>query len=151
MLKQFIKLTWQDIEKNVSVLQDKLPQWLTAPIEEYICISVARGGLIPMGLLAYSMNIRRIETICAHSYEDMSQGSLNLENTLSKATCLHKNIIIIDDLSDTGKTFSGLKKNLPHALYACLYAKPLGAAQTDVYATLMPQDSWLVFPWDSSK
>ena len=52
------------------------------------------------------------------------------------------------ELVDTGNTFKIAREKLPKAHYACLYAKPQGAATCDTYITEVSQDTWIHFPWD---
>ena len=57
--------------------------------------------------------------------------------------------LIIDDLVDTGKTARVVRKMLPKAHFACVYAKPLGKPLVDSYITEVSQDTWIFFPWDT--
>ena len=55
--------------------------------------------------------------------------------------------LIVDDISDTGKTFNLLRPRFPRAAFVSVYAKRQGTAAVDVYVRDIP-DVWLVFPWD---
>ena len=55
--------------------------------------------------------------------------------------------LIIDDLSDSGRTFRILRGMFPKAKFVSVYAKPQGAGEVDIYAEQLP-DEWIVFPWD---
>ena len=57
-------------------------------------------------------------------------------------------IVVIDDLADTGATARAIRGLLPGAHLATLYAKPLGRATVDCFVTEFPQDCWVCFPWD---
>ncbi len=39
---------------------------------------------------------------------------------------------------------------LPRAHFACLYAKPAGKAVADTFVVEVPQDTWVLFPWDTA-
>ena len=56
--------------------------------------------------------------------------------------------LIIDDLVDTGKTAKVVRKMLPKAHFAAVYAKPEGRAYVDTFITEVSQDTWIYFPWD---
>ena len=57
-------------------------------------------------------------------------------------------VLIIDDLVDTGKTLEVVRKTMPKAHVATIYAKPMGRAQVDTFITEVSQDTWIFFPWD---
>ena len=56
--------------------------------------------------------------------------------------------LIIDDLVDTGDTARAVRKMLPKAHFATVYAKPAGRPLVDTYITEVSQDTWIFFPWD---
>lgn len=122
---------------------------LKAPIKDYAVLTVTRGGLIPAGLLAYKLGIRSFETVNVRSYLDKKRGNFEILNPINETIIHKKDVIIIDDLSDTGQTFEQLREFFPNAVTACLYAKPLGEKVTDVFARSIPQDTWITFPWDT--
>jgi xanthine phosphoribosyltransferase len=58
------------------------------------------------------------------------------------------NVLIVDDLVDTGRTARIVRELLPRAHFATVYAKPLGRALVDTFVTEVSQDTWIYFPWD---
>ncbi len=56
---------------------------------------------------------------------------------------------MVDDLVDTGATARLIRKLLPKACFATVYAKPAGKPMVDAYVTEVRQDTWILFPWDS--
>ena len=57
--------------------------------------------------------------------------------------------LIIDDLVDTGVTAQAVRKLLPKAHFATVYAKPAGRPLVDTFVTEVSQDTWILFPWDA--
>ena len=57
-------------------------------------------------------------------------------------------ILLIDDLVDTGNTARVIRKLLPKAYFATLYAKPMGRDVVDLCVKEFSQDKWIYFPWD---
>ena len=57
-------------------------------------------------------------------------------------------ILIVDDLVDTGKTASVVREMMPNAHFATVYAKPKGRPLVDTFMTEVSQDTWITFPWD---
>ena len=56
--------------------------------------------------------------------------------------------LIIDDLVDTGETAKELRRMMPKAHFATVYAKPAGRPLVDTFVTEVSQDTWIYFPWD---
>ena len=137
-----VYISWEDFHKHTKELLPTLQEKQFTKI-----IAVSRGGLIPAGILAYELNIRNVQTINISSYDDMtirSDKDIEIEATLEG---VDQHTLIIDDISDTGRTFNLLRKKYPNAYFASVYAKPQGKNSTDKYAVLF-QDQWVVFPWD---
>lgn len=112
-------------------------------------VAVTRGGLTPTSILSQFLEIKDIRTICLSSYHaDQSQGDLNIiyDPNLPQGG---EGYVFIDDLVDTGKTFELIRYLYPKSTLAVLYAKPQGMGAADVFAVAVPQDEWLVFPWES--
>ena len=51
---------------------------------------------------------------------------------------------------DSGDTARAVRAALPLAKFGCLYAKPAGRPYTDVFIAEVPQDTWILFPWDTA-
>ena len=59
-------------------------------------------------------------------------------------------VLIVDDLVDTGKTAGVVRGILPQAHFATVYAKPAGRPLVDTFVTEVSQDTWIYLPWDMS-
>lgn len=96
-------------------------------------IGVARGGMIPVTIVAHRLGLR-FQMLDLHSYTDKESGEMVVENQLK----LNKDKvnIIIDDIYDTGKTFEYINNHY----------------QIDkFYYVLDKRDrdyGWVVFPWE---
>jgi len=117
-------------------------------------VTITRGGLVPAAIIARELGIRTIETICIASYHDYKdQGDLMVLKGISPDLIeasggTGEGILVVDDLTDTGKTASKVRQILPKAHIATVYAKPKGVPMADTYVTEVSQDTWIYFPWD---
>jgi xanthine phosphoribosyltransferase len=109
-------------------------------------VAVTRGGLVPAAVIARELGIHYIDTVCITSYKFKKQGEMNI---LKKIDDSGEDLLIIDDLVDTGATAKVVKNMLPNAYFATVYAKPAGKPLVDLYVTEVSQDTWILFPWDS--
>jgi xanthine phosphoribosyltransferase len=122
------------------------------PFKAIVCVT--RGGLVPAAIVARELGLRLIETVCIASYHDYkSQGELVVLKEVATAVRAIGNgrgrgILVVDDLTDTGKTAQIVRDILPDAHYAAVYAKPQGAPLIDTFVTEVSQDTWIYFPWD---
>ncbi len=92
-----------------------------------------------------------IETVCIASYHDyVNQGDMNVLKGISAdlLTDGGAGVLVVDDLTDTGKTAAEVRAMLPKAHFACVYAKPKGVPTIDTFVTEVSQDTWIYFPWD---
>src|SRR5574344_1537747 len=139
-----IFINWADFHQDVKDLASLIKQQ-KRKISQIVAVS--RGGLIPAGILAYELDIRNCETINMSTYDGMEKKDdkdIKIDYHLTKAGA---ETLIVDDLSDSGRTYKILRQIYPQAFYATVYAKPTGAKEVDIYAKPIP-DKWIVFPWD---
>ncbi|MCA1440261.1 xanthine phosphoribosyltransferase [Ensifer sp. IC4062] len=114
-------------------------------------VCITRGGLVPAAIICRELNIRMIETVCIASYHDYdTQGQMKVLKGISPEIAKNggEGVLIIDDLTDTGKTAAEVRAMLPKAHFAAVYAKPKGRPLVDTFVTEVSQDTWIYFPWD---
>jgi xanthine phosphoribosyltransferase len=139
-------ITWEQLHRDCRALA-----WRLADIRPWEkIIAIARGGLIPAAIIARELNVRYMDTVCVSSYNLREQGELQI---LKQAGSFEDNeaeeILLIDDLVDTGKTASLVRRMFPGAYFATVYAKPDGRPLVDSFITEVSQDTWILFPWDA--
>lgn len=141
--KRSYPISWEQLHRDAKALSwrlyEKRSQWRGI-------VAVTRGGLVPAAVIARELDIRHIDTICITSYDWKDQGETNV---LKSVEGDGEGLLIIDDLVDTGSTARVVRKMLPEAFFATVYAKPEGKPLVDVYVTEVSQDTWILFPWDS--
>jgi xanthine phosphoribosyltransferase len=115
-------------------------------------VAITRGGLVPAAIIARELGIRTIETVCIASYHEYKdQGELDVIKGINVDMVKHdggRNVLVIDDLTDTGATAKKVREMLPNAHIATVYAKPTGVPMADTFVTEVSQDTWIYFPWD---
>ena len=118
--------------------------------EAIVCVT--RGGLVPAAIVARELDLRLVETVCVSSYHDSeTQGRLEVLKTIAPSVLAvgngrGKGVLLIDDLTDTGKTARVVREMLPEAHFATVYAKPAGAPMCHTFVTEVSQDAWIYFP-----
>ncbi|BBO80011.1 xanthine phosphoribosyltransferase [Desulfosarcina ovata] len=135
-------ISWEQLHRDARALSWRLHEM--GPWQGIIAIT--RGGLVPAAIIARELEIRLVDTICIASYAGRDQGEIQvLKPTSGDGT----GWLLVDDLVDTGKTARLVRKMVPKAHFATIYAKPAGRPLVDTFMTEVSQDTWILFPWDS--
>ena len=143
-LEKKIYISWSDFHQHTKELCKKIKEH--GHFDKIVAVS--RGGLIPAGVIAYELNIRNNEAVNFSSYDNHYNRRDDEDIEISgHVGNVNEKTLIIDDLSDSGRTFKILKAVYPQACFVSVYAKEQGADITDIFAKKMP-DEWIVFPWD---
>jgi xanthine phosphoribosyltransferase len=147
-----IIISWVELHRDARYLSEVLHK--KGPWKGII--AVTRGGLVPAALVARELDIRLVDTVCVTSYDAPKgkkregaaatvQGDVQVLKGVSGDG---SGYLLIDDLVDTGKTAQAVRKLLPKAYFACLYAKPAGRPIVDAFVKEFKQTKWIHFPWD---
>ena len=141
-------VSWEELHRNAKALAWRLVDM--GPWKGLI--GVTRGGLVPAAVVARELDIRVVETVSVIGYKsDDSRPEMAEEAQIVKFPADvgdGEGWLVVDDLVDTGRTFVVLRKLLPKAHFATVYAKPLGRPLVDTFITEVSQDTWIYFPWD---
>ena len=141
-------VSWDQFHRDARALAWRLSA--SGPFQAIVCIT--RGGLVPAAIVSRELEIRLIETVCVASYHDYkTQGEVAVLKGIDGQVAGDdggRGVLIVDDLVDTGRTASIVRKMLPNAHLATIYAKPMGRPLVDTFVTEVSQDTWIYFPWD---
>ena len=143
-----IIISWVEMHRDARYLSEILHQ--KGPWKGII--AVTRGGLVPAALVARELDIRLVDTICVTSYGAGEAGAAakvqGEVKVLKGVVGDGEGFLLIDDLVDTGRTAREVRRLLPTAYFATLYAKPAGRPIIDVCIKEFKQNKWIHFPWD---
>ena len=148
MPEKAFPVSWDQFHRDARALAWRLAGSRT---EWRAVVCITRGGLVPAAIVARELGVRVIETVCIASYHDYTtQGELSVLKEVSPHLLESdgEGILIIDDLTDTGKTAAIVRAMMPKAHFATVYAKPKGRPLVDTFVTEVSQDTWIYFPWD---
>lgn len=112
-------------------------------------VSITRGGMVPAAIIARELELRLVDTVCVSSYAHQRQGELTILKHATVPRDEGKGWLLVDDLVDTGRTVQACREKLPQAHVATLFAKPEGRPFVDTFIEEVPQDTWILFPWDA--
>jgi hypoxanthine phosphoribosyltransferase len=117
-----VYITWDEIEELVDILAQQIAQ---SGIQIEYIFGLQRGGLIPAVMLSHKLGI------------PMTQDPH------------FPNILIVDDICDSGETFKRWFTFNPEYTFACLHFKPHTSDFNPTFSSnKFLSDAWLVYPWE---
>lgn len=139
-LKNNYYLDWDNIENLVKKTALKIKK----NNKKYdLIIGIKKGGIIPAILISRELNINDIEFITIR------------KNKIFKFNKFHKDkkyLLIIDEIYDTGKTFSIVNEYFKRFEYdyACLISRyRIPDNNKIVTGKVLNHKRWIVFPWEN--
>lgn len=99
---------------------------------------IPRGGVIPATIVTYLLENAGIEARFVQSIYDLTPNDF-------------RNLIVIDDICDSGDTFKVLKQLAPTAKTATLYHRSDAGFTPDYFDEEIVTTHWLSFPWESRR
>lgn len=140
-LKNDYYLDWDDIENLVKKTALKIKKNNNKKYD--LIIGIKNGGIIPAILISRELDINDIEFITIR------------KNKIFKFNKFHKDkkyLLIIDEIYDTGKTFSIVNEYFKRFEYdyACLLSRyRIPDNNKIVTGKVLNHKRWIVFPWEN--
>ena len=141
-------VSWDQLHRDARALAWRLQG--EAPVDGWkAVVAITRGGMAPAMIVARELDIRTVDTISVKSYNHQTQSApVVIKSPDMDLVGDGEGVLIVDDLVDTGKTLDVVRKHMPKAKVATIYAKPMGRDMVDTFVTEVSQDTWIFFPWD---
>lgn len=125
---------------------------LRSGFEPEMVVAVARGGLLLAGSIAYALGIKSCGAVNAEFYTGVGTrlpDPVMLPPLLDPASIQGKRVLLVDDVSDSGRTLAMvvalLEAGGADLRTVVLYTKP-GTVYEPTY-TWKRTDKWINFPW----
>jgi hypoxanthine phosphoribosyltransferase len=161
--------TWQDVESQTQEIlrQMHLDNWHP----DYV-VGLTRGGLVPANLISQYLNIPMQTLKVSLRDDDQNACESNLwmaEDAYGISGHGGKNILIVDDINDSGATLNWIKKDWSSGCFpkdkrwkkvwgqnvrvAVLVDNEASKSKLNVSYSAVDlnkaeQDVWIVFPWE---
>ncbi|MDH6180517.1 hypoxanthine phosphoribosyltransferase [Microbacteriaceae bacterium SG_E_30_P1] len=144
-------LTWNDFG---SASRELAADVIRSDYRPELVVAVARGGLLLAGGIAYALGIKSCGAVNAEFYTGVGTRlpePIMLPPLLDEASIVGKRVLLVDDVSDSGRTLAMVVGLLETAgaevRTVCLYSKPGTVHEPDY--TWRRTDRWIVFPWSA--
>ena len=117
---------------------------------DYI-VGLTRGGNIPATIISNMLNIPCEAMKVSFRNDDRVDKDFWLSELVQE-----KNILIVDDINDTGNTLADIKKKfncfIKNIKFAVLINNKSSLFEVDYYGSEIDKNidnSWIVFPWEN--
>lgn len=145
-------LTWDDFGTASRELAAEI---VRSGYETEVVVAIARGGLLLAGGIAYALGVKSCGAVNAEFYTGIGTRlpePIMLPPLLDSASIVGKRVLLVDDVSDSGRTLAMVVQLLEiggaEVRTAVLYTKP-GTAYEPSY-TWRRTPLWITFPWSAS-
>ncbi len=119
-----------------------------------VVVAIARGGLLLAGGIAYALGVKSCGAVNAEFYTGVGTRlpePIMLPPLLDGASIVGKKVLLVDDVSDSGRTLAMVVQLLEvggaDVRTVCLYSKP-GTVLEPTY-TWRRTPLWITFPWSA--
>ncbi len=144
-------LTWTDYGVAIRELASQVA---SDDFRPDVILGIARGGLIPTGSLGYALSIKNCYLMNVEYYTDVDERldvPVILPPYLEFIDLEHADILVVDDVADTGhtlqKVYEFVADNVGSTKAAVLYEKPQSVIKCEY--VWKRTDRWINFPWST--
>ena len=119
-----------------------------------IVVAIARGGLLLAGSISYALGTKNCGSINVEFYTGVDERlpePVLLPPLLDAPALLGQNVLLVDDVSDSGRTLAMvvdlLQAHGATVRTVTLYSKPRTILEPDY--VWRKTDKWITFPWSA--
>lgn len=148
---EYMRLTWEDIEQLVSKICDDIKKRYTP---NHI-ISIGRGGMIVSRLISDKLNIKDISLINVKLYKNVGEKNDKIEIKNYSEFIEKKNVLLVDDISDSGETIEKvidyLKDRRTNVLRTAVLLIRDSLVRSPSFIGKIIKKEWVIFPWEKEE
>ena len=146
-------ITWGDANRWSQEASDEIKR---SGYRVDVAIAIARGGLAPTRLIADMVGIRDVISIkIEHWFETAKQDKKAEVKYAYKIDLSGKNVLIVDDICDTGDSFAAAKRYVQENFNpkeirtaALQHIKQTARFEPDYYGDALEEWVWSMYPWN---
>ena len=140
--------SWNQIYKMLLSQAEKIRR---SGLQPSVIVGVSRGGWIPARVLSDLLENPALASVRVETSEANQAKSLPTLIQRVSIPVTKKEVLIVDDVADLGKSLKGVKEHILQqdaagAKIATLYYKPWSTLKPEYYEK--ETSKWIVFPWD---
>lgn len=132
-------MTWKKLQDEIKNLKNKID------CSPDIIIGIVKGGLVPARMLSSYLNVKKMFCLTVKKITDQRKVTTTINEDITG-----KNILLVEDMLETGKSLIVAKKYLESkgaiVYTACLYTMPISEIEPDY--SLKKINQVVRFPWE---
>ena len=144
---KYLRLTASEIEE----MCDKLARIIKSGFKPDCIVGIGRGGLVPAVYLSDRLGVKKLYAFKIDYYTGDKRGREPVVSQKPPLQLIRGNVLLVDDVADTGETLMLAKKLLEkHAKsirIATLHYKPHSKLKPDFF--VQETRRWIVYPYQS--
>jgi hypoxanthine phosphoribosyltransferase len=143
-------VTWEAVYRLCREVAQRL-RAADTPID--MLVAIARGGYIPGRLLSDMLGVSDLTSLKIEHYRGVRKQRDALVKYPLNADIKGRNVLLIDDVCDSGDTFAVAVEHLrqsgtPRSLHtAAMHLKTVSEFVPDHYAETISDWRWIIYPW----
>ena len=141
-------LSQKSVENYIQIINQNI---IESKWEPDIILSVNRGGCVPGVYLSHYKSV----THKVLDFKGIDNTTIDLYKSVLDD---NKNILVVDDINDTGETLKSISKYFNEysqkIKYAVIVDNKTSLFSVDYYGTQIDKSndsSWIVFPWENNE
>jgi hypoxanthine phosphoribosyltransferase len=145
----FLRVSWDDVSHMCGRLASEMsPSGFTPDV----IIGISRGGLVPARLLSDILDVHELYVMRISLYTGIGKKAAEPRITQPLTANLGgKKALLVDDVSDTGKSLAAAKKHVlemgaGEVKVATLHFKPHSSFRPDFFVG--ETGAWIIYPWE---
>ncbi|MEK6972552.1 MAG: phosphoribosyltransferase [archaeon] len=141
---------WEEMQNLAKAACDKIKK---SDFYPNIILGISRGGLVPARLFSDYLHIKDIATIKADHWgvTATKDGTAKIKHS-STADFSGKNVLIVDDVTDTGQSMDIVKEHIlgqnPKSVKTATLYNLKGSKHTPDFYGKEIDWIWIIFPWN---
>lgn len=144
---RYLRLTASELENAC----DRLASMIERRFKPDCIVGIGRGGLVPAVYLSDRLGVRKLYAFKIDYYKGEKRGKKPAISQKPPLRLVHGNVLIVDDVADTGKTLALVKKLLKKRASviktATLHYKPHSLIKPDFFVETTKR--WVVYPYQA--
>jgi len=132
---------------------DRLARIVEKKFKPDCIVGIGRGGLVPAVYLSDRLGIRKLYAFKIYYYKGEKRGKKPVVSQRPPLRFVCGNVLIVDDIADTGATLLTakklLKKHSKNIRTATLHYKPHSRIKPDFF--VQETEKWVVYPYQTTE
>jgi xanthine phosphoribosyltransferase len=145
-------MSWEEVERCIEALYQDIISHKSRSEDIKAIVGVGKGGIIPAALLWQKFPKASFHVVHMSTYTEEGKKGTPVLLTAVATGMQGPNVLVVDDICDSGDTFRHLQHYLPGAMYSSMLVRDLppekNPFEVDFMGEAVIDGIWVDFPWE---